>query len=201
MSASAVLLLVGGLWLTVFNGWTFMKGYSLGGGGGQQEVSAESKDRSAETKAASSEKQVADADAPLYPIRPKIGDEIGELSIPKLDAVLPIFHGTDEDELAKGVGHYADSVLPGEKDNAVLSGHRDTVFRKLGEVGVGDELIVTTSAGEFTYKVRKVRIVDADDRTVIVPKPRATLTVSTCYPFDFIGAAPERYILEAYLVK
>ena len=136
----------------------------------------------------------------LYPTRPRKGEEIGELYIPNLDATLPIFHGTEEDELEKGVGHFAGSVLPGENDNSVLSGHRDTVFRKLGEVGQGDLLIVRTSAGEFTYKVRKVRIVDADDRTVIVPKPRATLTVTTCYPFSFIGDAPERYILVANLV-
>ncbi|KAA0964904.1 class D sortase [Sporosarcina sp. ANT_H38] len=137
----------------------------------------------------------------LYPVRPKPGEEIGELYIPKLNATLPIFHGTNDDELAKGVGHFAGSVLPGENDNSVLSGHRDTVFRKLGQVGEGDLLIVRTSAGEFTYKINKVRIVDEDDRTVIVPKPRATLTVSTCYPFDFIGYAAERYILVAYLAS
>lgn len=135
----------------------------------------------------------------LYPERPKIGKEIGELYIPKLNATLPIFEGTNEDELEKGIGHFAESVLPGENDNSVLSGHRDTVFRKLGEVGEGDWLIVRTAAGEFKYKVKKVRIVDEDDRTVIVPKPSATLTVSTCYPFDYIGSAPERYILVAYL--
>ncbi|MED1739628.1 class D sortase [Bacillus swezeyi] len=129
------------------------------------------------------------------------GEKIGDLVIPKINARLPIYHGTDEDELQKGVGHFAGSVLPGEEDNSVLSGHRDTVFRKLGEVGKGDRLIVEAVYGTFTYKVKKVRIVDADDRTVIVPKPRATLTVSTCYPFDFIGAAPERYVLVADLIK
>lgn len=137
----------------------------------------------------------------LYPVRPATGEEIGELLIPKISASLPIFHGTDEDELEKGVGHFAGSVLPGEADNSVLSGHRDTVFRKLGEVTIGDLLVVNTSAGEFTYKVRKVRIVDADDRTVIVPKPRATLTVTTCYPFNFVGDAPQRYILIGDLVR
>ncbi|MFB3163799.1 class D sortase [Neobacillus sp. 179-J 1A1 HS] len=137
----------------------------------------------------------------LYSSRPKIGEEIGELYIPKLNATLPIYHGTNEDELEKGVGHFAGSVLPGENDNSVLSGHRDTIFRKLGEVGEGDVLIVRTSVGEFTYKVNKVRIVDEDDRTVIVPKPSATLTVSTCYPFEFIGSAPERYVLVAYLAS
>ncbi|MDN4524835.1 class D sortase [Fictibacillus fluitans] len=138
---------------------------------------------------------------PLYSKRPEIGEKMGTLYIPKLGARLPIYHGTNEDELAKGVGHYKGSVLPGEKDNSVLSGHRDTVFRSLGKVGKGDTMEVTTSAGTFTYKVRKVRIVDKDDRTIIVPKPRAILTVSTCYPFDYIGAAPKRYILEAFLIS
>ncbi|WP_262366005.1 class D sortase [Bacillus sp. E214] len=137
----------------------------------------------------------------LYKVYPKTGEKFGELIIPKISAYLPIIEGTDEDELEKGVGHYADSVLPGMKDNSVLSGHRDTVFRKLGQVGKGDELIVQTTAGTFTYKVFGVRIVDADDRTVIVPKSRPVLTVTTCYPFDYIGDAPQRYILSANLIK
>ena len=136
----------------------------------------------------------------LYSEYPGMGETFGELIIPKISASLPIVEGTDEDELERGVGHYANSVLPGEKDNSVLSGHRDTVFRRLGEVGVGDKLVVKTTAGKFTYKVRQVRIVDANDRTVIVPKPRATLTVTTCYPFDYIGDAPDRYILVATLI-
>lgn len=139
--------------------------------------------------------------APLYTTYPKVGKEMGTLSIPRINAILPIFHGTNEDELEKGIGHYAKSVLPGEKDNSVLAGHRDTVFRHLGEVKIGDQLIVSTSAGTFTYKVHKIRIVDKDDRTVIIPKPRPTLTVSTCYPFRYIGPAPQRYVLVAGLVK
>ncbi|MFJ7993930.1 processed acidic surface protein [Peribacillus frigoritolerans] len=124
-------------------------------------------------------------------------EEISDL----MDGLFTEIGLTDEDELEKGVGHYAGSVLPGEKDNSVLSGHRDTIFRDLGEVGEGDLLIAKTEAGTFTYKVRKVRIVDAEDRTVIVPKPKATLTVTTCYPFSYIGSAPERYVLVADLLK
>ncbi len=90
-------------------------------------------------------------------------------------------------------------MLSGENDNCVLSGHRNTVFPELGKVREGDSLIVTTSAGTFEYVVRKVRIVDKNDRTVIVPRPQATLTVSTCYPFVYTGSAPQRYILVAYL--
>jgi sortase A len=137
---------------------------------------------------------------PLYTSAPAMGAVIGDLRIPKLGATLSIYEGANEDELARGVGHFARSVLPGEKDNTILSGHRDTVFRRLGEVGKNDTLIVQTSAGVFTYKVYKVRIVDANDRTVIVPKPRATLTVTTCYPFHYIGDAPKRYVLVANLI-
>lgn len=137
----------------------------------------------------------------VYEVRPEPGEQFGELYIPKLAVTLPVFEGTDEEELELGVGHYDGSVLPGEKDNCVLAGHRDTVFRRLGEVGEGDKLIVRTTMGEFEYVVDKVRIVDKDDRTVIVPKPKATLTISTCYPFRYIGSAPQRYVLVAYLAS
>ena len=188
--ACTCVMILGGIWFSTTNVYKFAKGYLLfkthSASGEIQEPTQPPEDIKATEKE-------------LYPVRPEMGEEIGELYIPKLNATLPIFHGTNEDELEKGVGHFADSVLPGEKDNSVLSGHRDTVFRRLGHVGEGDLLIVRTSAGEFTYKINKVRIVDKDNRTVIVPKPRATLTVSTCYPFTFIGAAPERYIFVAYL--
>ncbi|WHY99462.1 class D sortase [Peribacillus simplex] len=190
-----IAIILFGIWFSTSNMYKFAKGYFL-----YKTHTPSSQVNETVQKPPSSEpisKKTTKKE--LYPVRPETGEEIGELYIPKLKAKLPIFHGTNEDELEKGVGHFAGSVLPGENDNSVLSGHRDTVFRKLGQVGEGDLLIVRTSAGEFTYKVNKVRIVDEDDRTVIVPKPRATLTVSTCYPFDYIGAAPERYILVAYL--
>lgn len=185
-------IIVGGIWFSGTNAYKFMKGYLLFKTGETKTVVT--------SAAPTVMKDTKKTKTRLYPERPKAGDLMGSLSIPKIDANLPIYHGTDEDELEKGVGHFAGSVLPGERDNSVLSGHRDTVFRKLGDVGKGDLLEVTTEAGTFTYKVRKVRIVDADDRTVIVPTPRPTLTVSTCYPFDYIGDAPERYILVADLI-
>jgi sortase A len=132
---------------------------------------------------------------------PKLGEHMGMLIIPKLQVSIPIYHGASEQELQKGIGHYPKSAWPGEKNNVVLSGHRDTVFRQLGKVGVNDRLIIQTAEGEFVYKVRKVRIVHENDRTVIVEKPRPTLTVTTCYPFDFIGDAKQRYVLVAQLVK
>lgn len=130
----------------------------------------------------------------------KLGEIIGIISIPKLSEVYPIVQGTDEQSLKKGVGHYVDSVMPGEMDNSVLSGHRDSVFSKLGRLVVGDLVIIKTSAGTFTYSVTKTRIVMANDRTVIVPTPTATLTLSTCYPFYYIGSAPKRFIVSAQLL-
>ncbi|VEF49686.1 sortase family protein [Bacillus freudenreichii] len=190
--AAAVGMIGLGTWLAGTNAFKFLTGYMT--------VDKVSSEPAPVKQEEAPPVEVRETKTVVYDDRPEEGEIIGDLIIPKLDAKLPIYHGTDEDELEKGVGHYAGSVLPGEKDNSVLSGHRDTVFRRLGEVGKGDTLIVTTAKGEFTYKIRKVRIVDADDRTVIVPKPRATLTVTTCYPFRYIGDAPERYILVGDLI-
>jgi sortase A len=133
-------------------------------------------------------------------VRPAEGDNIGIVTIPALHQKLPIIEGTGEDELKKGVGHFAQSVLPGEKDNCVLSGHRDTVFSGLGKLKTGDMLIVQTSSGAYTYEIKRTRIVDKDDRTVIIPADRAVLTLTTCYPFGYLGSAPERYVISADLV-
>ncbi|MCC3648445.1 class D sortase [Cytobacillus oceanisediminis] len=184
-----------GLWFTTTSVYKVGKGYI------SYKMNAPEREMDLKKEVSAAGSMEKEEEKVLYPDKPEIGEEIGELYIPKIKSVLPIIHGTDEDELEKGVGHYAGSVMPGEKDNSVLSGHRDTVFRRLGEVGEGDMLEVTTKAGTFEYRVNKVRIVDADDRTVIVPKPRAMLTVTTCYPFDFIGDAPQRYILVAHLVS
>ena len=112
-----------------------------------------------------------------------------------------MMQGTGEKELKKGVGHFNQSVLPGEKDNCVISGHRETAFRQLNKLKAGNPLIVKTSAGTFTYEVSGTRIVHKDDKTVIVPTKNAVLTLTTCYPFNFIGNAPDRYIVSAVLVK
>lgn len=136
----------------------------------------------------------------LYTRHPKEGDKVGTLSIPALKQTLPIIEGTGDDDLKKGVGHFTKSVLPGETDNCVLSGHRDTVFSRLGKLKKGDRFVTETAAGTFTYVIKRIRIVHKNDRTVIVPTDHAVLTVSTCYPFNFIGAAPDRYVLVADLV-
>lgn len=136
-----------------------------------------------------------------YSAVPKIGDVIGTISLPTLKQKLPIIQGTDDAQLRRGVGHYVRSVLPGMKDNSVLAGHRDSVFSHLGKLALGDPIVVRTTAGQFTYRIMKFRIVMANDRTVIVPTSTAILTLSTCYPFHYFGHAPKRYIVTAKLVQ
>ncbi|WP_264740314.1 class D sortase [Cytobacillus firmus] len=130
------------------------------------------------------------------------GEAIGILKIPRLKADLPIIEGTDENELEKGVGHYSKTVFPGQSDQILLSGHRDTVFRSLGELGIGDIFQVSMPYGKFTYEITDSMIVDADDTTVIrSTAPHEILTVSTCYPFSYVGNAPSRYILNAKRIQ
>ena len=132
---------------------------------------------------------------------PARGDYIGSITIPVLKKTLPIYQGTETSQLEKGVGHFEGSVLPGQKDNSVLAGHRDSVFSRLGKLKLGDLIIINTAAGDFTYKVSRFRIVGENDRTVIVPTKTAVLTLSTCYPFFYIGNAPKRYIVSANLIE
>lgn len=127
------------------------------------------------------------------------GDTVGVLYIPRLDREIPIVEGTDEEELAQGVGHYKDTGYPGENRQILLSGHRDTVFRQFGELEDGDEFHIKMEHGTFIYEISDHEIVSADNTTVIDPsREDEYLTVSTCYPFSYIGSAPDRYVLYAY---
>lgn len=135
-----------------------------------------------------------------YLTKPKLDERVGTISLPTLDLSWPIFEGTREAQLGKGVGHFIGSVLPGVEDNSVLSGHRTTVFNRLGELAVGDMVLVKTSAGVFSYQVREFRIVSRSDRTVIVPTPTAVLTLTTCYPFNYVGVTTKAFIVTADLV-
>ncbi len=129
---------------------------------------------------------------------PAVGNAIGILDIPKIQAELPIVEGTDQDDLEKGVGHYKGSSLPKENGQIVLSGHRDSVFRRLGELKIGDPLTVKVKNGSQTYKITNTKIVNSDDKTIItLQKNKEELILTTCYPFRYVGNAPQRYIVYA----
>ncbi|GIP40328.1 hypothetical protein J31TS4_36080 [Paenibacillus sp. J31TS4] len=125
------------------------------------------------------------------------GDLVGKLAVPKLDRVLPVVEGTGDAELKRGAGHYIGSALPGETGNLVLAGHRDTVFRRLGELKPGDAIELETRDGVYRYIVRGARIVKGTDTLLLERGGEEVLTLITCYPFSFIGSAPDRYLLTA----
>ncbi|WOV89124.1 class D sortase [Sporosarcina oncorhynchi] len=126
------------------------------------------------------------------------GQTIGVLQIPTIGKELPIVEGIDEDALKNGVGHYTGTVYPGQKDQILLSGHRDTVFTGLDKLKTGDPIIVEMQHGSFTYGVKDTAIVDGNDTSIIhSTAPNEMLILSTCYPFRYIGNAPQRFIIYA----
>ncbi|MED0589036.1 class D sortase [Bacillus subtilis] len=128
--------------------------------------------------------------------KPKVGEAVGVLEIPKINAELPIVEGTDADDLEKGVGHYKESYYPNENGQIVLSGHRDTVFRRTGELKKGDQLKILLPYGSFQYKIENMKIVDKNDTSIItLQHDKEELILTTCYPFSYIGNAPKRYII------
>lgn len=131
----------------------------------------------------------------------ELGETIGLLYIPKLDRDLPIIEGTNPDELKRGVGHYSGTAYPLQNEQIVLSGHRDTVFRNFDQLEIGDTFVVQLPYGEFEYEIYETEIVDADDTTVIGSTTGENLTVTTCYPFSYIGDAPYRFIFYSKLVQ
>ncbi|MFL6559412.1 MAG: class D sortase [Bacillus sp. (in: firmicutes)] len=131
---------------------------------------------------------------------PDMGETVGILDIPKIKAELAIVEGTDPDDLEKGVGHYKGSYFPDDQGQIVLSGHRDTVFRKLGELEIGDSLKMKMPYGSFTYEIIATEIVKSDDTSIItLQHEKEELILTTCYPFRYVGNAPKRYIIYAKL--
>lgn len=137
----------------------------------------------------------------LYRFQPKVGDKLGTITLKTLKESWAIYEGTTEAQLSKGVGHYVGSVLPGMDNKSVLSGHRTTVFNRLGELKKGDEIFVKTAAGVFTYKVRSFWIVPRTSKDVIRPSWTSVLTLTTCYPFDSLVRTNKAFVVTADLVS
>ena len=127
----------------------------------------------------------------------KSGALVGRLEIRRLGISVVIFEGTGQQVLDIGAGHLTVSPLPGEGGNMVLAAHRDTYFRHLRDVAKGDLVSVTTANVSRQYQVQATRIVDPDDAGVLAPTAEPSLTLVTCYPFSYIGAAPQRFIVQA----
>jgi len=108
--------------------------------------------------------------------------------------------GSDARTLRLAIGHISGTALPGEPGNVGLAAHRDTFFRRLGEIRVDDQVRLVTPDGTFTYRVEGTRVVEPQDVWVLDQTTDPALTLITCYPFRYIGSAPQRFIVRAQLV-
>ena len=129
------------------------------------------------------------------------GEVIGRVDIPRLKLSAAVAEGDDDTTLGKAVGHLPDTPLPWDRrGNVGLAAHRDGLFRALEKIRLGDEVRVVTRRGEYHYRVKKTHIVDPDDVWVLAPTTAPTVTLITCYPFSFVGNAPQRFVVQAELV-
>jgi sortase A len=122
---------------------------------------------------------------------------IGRLEIPRIGLSAVVVEGDDESTLNVAVGHLPDTPLPWQEGNAALAGHRDTFFRPIRRVRTGDEIRLVTPHGTFRYRATRQVVVEPDELWVLDPSPTAALTLITCYPFDFVGPAPRRFVVQA----
>lgn len=122
---------------------------------------------------------------------------LGTLEIPRLEVSSVVEEGVDSSTLWEAVGHIPDTALPGHNGNAVLASHRDTYFRGLAEVQVGDLIVFKSPTANFRYRVESTRIVDADATDALPDSATPVLSLVTCYPFHYIGPAPQRFIVTA----
>lgn len=125
------------------------------------------------------------------------GSLVGRLAAPRIGLSSVVLEGVDNKVLRVAAGHIPGTSLPGQAGNVALAGHRDTVFRELRAVRKGDSIALATPQGDYRYRVVNVEVVPPDDVSVLKPTREPTLTLVTCYPFNYVGSAPLRFVVRA----
>ncbi len=123
------------------------------------------------------------------------------LRIPSAGMEVPVVEGTSPTVMDRAAGHLPGTAEPGSRGNVVLASHRDGFFRRLKNVAVGDQIQLARSGGLDTYRVDTLRVVERTDTAALQPTGQPVLTLVTCYPFFYIGPAPQRYVVRASLVS
>ena len=129
------------------------------------------------------------------------GAWLARLEVPDVSLTATVLEGSDDHTLGRAAGHIETTPLPGEPGNIGIAGHRDTTFHALRKVDVGDRVSLVTATRVFEYRVSQTWVVDPEDVHVLDPTPEAALTLVTCYPFNFLGKAPKRFIVRGELVS
>jgi len=125
------------------------------------------------------------------------GGVIGEIEVPRLKLKAIVVQGDSENVLRRAVGHLPETPLPGEAGNVALAAHRDGLFRPLGNIRPGDLITLRTPDREFRYQVEWTAVVPPTAVRVLEPTSEQALTLVTCFPFYYVGAAPDRYVVRA----
>lgn len=128
------------------------------------------------------------------------GSWLARLEAPTVQLTATVLEGSDDRTLRRAAGHIEYTPLPGEGGNIGIAGHRDTTFYPVRNLKAGDRLTLTTAHRVFDYTVSQTMIVDPEEVEVLDPTTRPALTLVTCYPFNFVGNAPKRFIVRAELV-
>ena len=123
------------------------------------------------------------------------------LRIPRIGLEVAVLDGTDDLILNRAVGRIENTALPGTVGNSGIAGHRDGFFRGLKDIGAGDLLEIETFTSVDIYRVERTWIVDPEDVSVLEPTASPSVTLVTCYPFYFVGSAPQRFIVRAVLAE
>ena len=131
------------------------------------------------------------------PSPPAEGGVIGEIVVPRLELKTTVVEGFSDWILQHGVGHISGTPLPGETGNVALAGHRDTFFRPLRNIQKGDGITLKTNRGDFEYEVESMEVVPANRVDVLQAGNGRTLTLITCFPFNYVGPAPKRFVVHA----
>ena len=144
----------------------------------------------------------SDVSLPAPPrTRPEQGAVLGRLEIPRLRVSAIVRAGSDPRTLRLAIGHIGGTALPGEPGNVGLAAHRDTFFRRLGEIRADDLIRFVTADGTYIYRVEGTQVVDPQDTWVLNATEEPALTLVTCYPFRYVGSAPRRFIVRAQLAE
>ena len=125
---------------------------------------------------------------------------LGRIEISTIGLAAMILEGTDDGTLRRAVGHFPGTPLPGQQGNVAIAGHRDTFFRALRHIRKDDEITLATLDGSYRYRVDSTNVVKPEDTEVLDDSHDAILTLVTCYPFDFVGSAPKRFIVRAHRI-
>jgi sortase A len=128
------------------------------------------------------------------------GEILGHMEIPRLGVSAAVLEGTSSRTLRLGVGHVQGTAIPGAPGNSVLAGHRDTFFRALKNIHDGDAIELKTAGTSTRYLVDWTKVVEPEEIGVMNSTPDSVLTLVTCYPFHFIGAAPKRFVVRAHQI-